>query len=413
MNHQAGTNPITTTLLSILFFAALPTAINASDSADAIHKFQKSLIEDEITGSNVVMIYRDGKRVYHKAAQSGKEGDRDIDADTLFPIWSMTKPITTVAMMTLHEQGKFDWDDKVSKYIPCLANLTWRDGDEIKPCTKPLRVIHLMTHRSGWQYDIHRDRDRTPVGVPNVAFDSVYPNQTRFNDLQSFVEACAKQPLEFEPGTRYLYGINQAILGRLIEVLTEMPFEAYLRKTIFEPLGMKDTGFSMDAERRSHFQPLWINSGHLKGFTYLLDELTYSPKSQAHFGGEGLVSTMEDYARFCEMLTHGGVFRGKRVISQKSIDTMTSRWSGGFPEEPDADIPIRGYTDGFSLFVLEDPSIHERNVPKGIFGWAGYHNTHFWIDPKNRQFGLFMSRARAFSWDIPIRLRKVVYEQKQ
>ena len=233
----------------------------------------------------------------------------------------MTKPITTVAMMILHEQGMFDWNDEVYKYIPCMANLTWRDGDEIKPCTKPLRIIHLMTHRSGWDYDV-RPGYKT-VYSPNIAFDSVYPSQSRFDDLQSYVQACAKHPLAFEPGTQYLYGISQAIQGRIVEIITGVNFEAYLRKTLLEPLGMNDTGFSMTSEQRSRFQPLWINSGQLKGYTHLLDELSYSPKSQAHFGDGGLVSKMADYARFCEMLTHGGVFRGKRILSQKSIDTLS------------------------------------------------------------------------------------------
>ena len=409
MCYSPGMNQLTAVLISGLVFVTMPTIGRAADKADAIRQFQKTLIEDEITGSNVLMIYRDGKRIYHEAVQSGKKGDRDIDSNTLFPIWSMTKPITTVAMMTLHEQGKFDWNDEVSKYIPCMAKLTWRDGDEIRPCTKPLRIIHLMTHRSGWGYDVRPGYE--PVYSPNIAFDTIFPNQTRFNDLQSYVEACAKHPLLFEPGTQYLYGINQAIQGRLIEVITGMLFEAYLRKTLFEPLGMKDTGFSRTAEQRARFHPLWIKSGHLKGYTHLLDELSYSPKSRAHFGDAGLVSTMEDYARFCEMLTGEGVFKGKRIISQKSIDTMTAKWSAGFPKEPNSFPPIPGYINGFSLFVLDDPSHSEPNAPKGIYGWVGYHNTHFWIDPKNRQFGLFMSRARAFNWDIGVGLRKIVYGQ--
>tara|TARA_Y100001933_G_scaffold46134_1_gene43962 strand:+ start:387 stop:1622 length:1236 start_codon:yes stop_codon:yes gene_type:complete len=407
MCYPSRFNQLAAIFICVSLFAALPTIGHAADKANAIRQFQQSLIDDEITGSNVVMIHRDGKWIYHEAVQSGKKGDRDIDAKTLFPIWSMTKPITTVAMMILHEHGKFDWNDEVSKYIPCMAKLTWRDGDEIKPCTKPLRIIHLMTHRSGWGYDVRPGYET--VYSPNIAFDSIYPIQTRYDDLQSYVEACANHPLAFEPGTRYLYGINQAIQGRLIEVITGMPFEAYLRKVIFEPLGMKDTGFSMTAEQRSRFQPLWFNAGHLKGYTHLLDELSYSPKSRAHFGDGGLVCTMEDYARFCEMLMDGGVFRGKRIISQKSIDTMTAKWSAGFPEEPESFPPIPGYINGFSLFVLDDPSHHEPTVPKGIYGWVGYHNTHFWIDTKNRQFGLFMSRAREFNWEIGVGLRKVLY----
>jgi CubicO group peptidase (beta-lactamase class C family) len=339
--------------------------------------------------------------------QSKKEGDQNIDVNTLFPIWSMTKPITIVAMMKLHEQGKFDWNDPVFKYIPCFKNLTFLDGNEIKACHDQLRVIHLMTHRSGYRY---YDSDPLPKGVPN--YEAVHPNQSRYNDLETYVQAVAKQPLEFSPGTRYLYGINQAILGRLVEVLSGKDFETFLTDMIFTPLGMKDTSFTMDTKRRTRFQPLWINSSSLKGFTDLLDELTYSPDNKAHFGGEGLVSTMEDYARFCEMLVEGGVFRGKRIISEQSISTMTKKWSAAFPEEPNAEELLPGYVYGFSLFVLDDPSADNPNVSKGIYGWAGYHNTHFWVDPEKRMFGLFMSRAREFNWKIPLEFREAVYGKK-
>ena len=119
---------------------------------------------------------------------------------------------------------------------------------------------------------------------------------------------------------------------------------------------------------------------------------------------------MEDYARFCEMLLAGGNFHGHQVITSESIATMTKHWSDGFPDEPNTAAPLEGHHHGFSLFVLQDPTKKEKLVPKGIYGWAGYHNTHFWIDPQNNIFGLFMSRARPFNWEIPIGLRKAVYE---
>ena len=127
MRYSSRLNQLAAVFICVSLFIALPTTGHTADKSDAIRQFQKSLIDDEITGSNVVMIHRDGKRIYHKAVQSGKEGDRDIDSKTLFPIWSMTKPITTVAMMILHEQGKFDWDDEVSKFLPSMAKLTWRE----------------------------------------------------------------------------------------------------------------------------------------------------------------------------------------------------------------------------------------------------------------------------------------------
>ena len=395
--------------LALLSSVVVTTLCEGQDLKSSIEQYQRSLIEEELTGSNVTLISKDGKRIYHQAVQSSLEGDKSIDNKTIFPIWSMSKPITTVAMMILHEQGKFEWNDKVSKFLPCFQSLNWKDGDTIRPCTQPLKILHLMTHRAGWTYPkIQNDIDTD--GVADVSFNSIYPNQTRFNDLQSYVESCARTPLAFEPGTEYLYGPNQGIQGRLIEVISGLPLEEFFQEKIFNPLGMVDTGFSMSDEQRKRFQPLFINTGPLKGFTYLLDEMTYQDGSRAHFGDAGLVSTMEDYARFCEMLLAGGNFHGHQVITSESIATMTKHWSDGFPDEPNAAAPLEGHHHGFSLFVLQDPTKKEKLVPKGIYGWAGYHNTHFWIDPQNNIFGLFMSRARPFNWEIPIGLRKAVYE---
>ena len=141
-----------------------------------------------------------------------------------------------------------------------------------------------------------------------------------------------------------------------------------------------------------------------------LDENTYSPSSKAHFGGEGLVSTMNDYSKFCEMLVNKGEFKGKKIMSEKSIKLMKKKWSD-WPRGNDLFDKMEGYHNGFSVFVLNNPKEDNPNVPKGIWGWAGYHNTHFWIDEKNKVFGLIMSRAREFTWDIPLGVRKIVYSK--
>jgi CubicO group peptidase (beta-lactamase class C family) len=341
------------------------------------------------------MVFKDGETIYHETSNSGMAGDAKINAGTLFPVWSMSKPITTVGMLILHERGLFDWNDPVSKYLPCFAGLTLRDGDTVRPVTEPLRIVHLMTHRSGFTY-------YTAAGPPSYAAAS--PTQTRFNDLQQFVEVAARTPVNFEPGSDFAYGINQAILGRLAEVLSGQAFAEYLEEVLFAPLDMTETSFVLDAERRSRFQPLYINSGALKGFTGLLDELTYSESSRAHFGGEGLVSSMGDYAAFCEMLLGGGEFRGRRIVSEASLTSMTSPWTEDF--DP-AGAP--GFDMGFGVFVMDESGLEGSLAPKGIFGWSGYHNTHFWIDPASNLFGLFMSRAREFNFEIPLQMRVALY----
>ena len=384
--------------------------------AGDILALQKDLIDREVTGSNMILVAGKDGELYRHVQNSGKRGDRDITAETLFPIWSMSKPITIVAMMTLFEQGKFSFDDPVSKYIPCFANLQVVDGDDVRPAMKPLLVEHLMSHRSGYGYYVMGGGSTEAPAPP--AYDRPHPNQTRFNDLQEFCEVTAKQPLMFEPGADFLYGINQAILGRLVEVLSGMSFADYLQEQIFGPLEMSSTSFVLDDDRRARLQPLWINleiapvvegmpppGGTIKGFTTLLNELTYSPRSEAHFGGEGLISCPADYARFCQMLVAGGVYKGHRVLSQDSIDRMTA------PKSRDIFAPVNGggMDMGYSVFVMRDAAGEGTQTPAGVFGWSGYHNTHFWIDPKNELFALFVSRAREFNFDIPRRLRAAVY----
>ncbi|MDA7668804.1 beta-lactamase family protein [bacterium] len=145
------------------------------DFVERLTTMQESLIENEVTGSNIILVGLDGELVHRSVRNSGRQGDRDITEETLFPIWSMSKPITIVAMMTLHEQGLFDWNDPVSKYIPCFADLTVRDGDTIRPAKTPLRVIDLMTHRSGYSYY------PSVPGIP-PRHDQPQQSQTKFED---------------------------------------------------------------------------------------------------------------------------------------------------------------------------------------------------------------------------------------
>ena len=381
------------TVLAFLFLSFL---IANADFA-SVKEFQKSVIDDEFTGSNVAMIFQDGKTIYHHTQNSSKPGDKDVTPDTIFPIWSMTKPITIVAMMTLHEKGLVDFDDPVSKYIPQFENLKCKGEDGIYDCNKELKVIHLMTHRSGYGYRGDPSHFATTSTI-------------KYLNLEDFVEDVAKLPLEFEPGEQYRYGISQAILGRVVEVITGKTFYEYLKETIFDPLGMKDTKFYLtDDERAKHFQPLFINTGNLKGFTFGLDGLSYAEDNQAYYGGEGGVSTLSDYSKFCEMLLNGGRFKGKKIISRKSIKTMTRKYSEGYPLNESAPKNYPGFYLGFSLFILEDPDIDGVNSSKGIWGWGGYHNTIFWIDPEKNLYGLFMSRALHTKADFQKQFRKAVY----
>lgn len=382
-----------------LLIALSLSALNlANADFDAVKEFQKSIIEEEMTGSNAAMVFQRGKVVYHHIQNSSKKGDKDVTSETIFPIWSMSKPITIAAMMTLHEQGLVDFEDPVSKFIPQFSDLKCQGEDGVYDCNNELKIIHLLTHRSGYAY---RSDPSHFAQTSTVEYD----------DLKTFAESVATLPLEFEPGENYRYGISQAILGRVVEVVTGMTYYEYLKETIFDPLGMKDTKFYLtDDERKNRFQPLFMNSANLKGFTTELDYLSYAEGSQAYFGGEGLVSTLADYSKFCQMLLDDGRFEGNRIISKKSIRLMTEKHSEGYPLNENAPKNYPGFYLGFSFFILEDPEVDGVNATKGIWGWSGYHNTHFWIDPQKDLFGLFMSRARHSNASFQKEFRKAVYQ---
>ena len=361
---------------------------------NSILQFQNELITSEKTGSNVAMVFKDGEVVYNETVNSNKEGDKEINEETIFPIFSMSKPITIVAMMTLYEKGLINFDDNVSKYIPEFSELQCKDDNgDVYSCENDLKILHLMTHRSGYTY----------YGNP-LNFTSTI----KYDNLDDFVTDVSKHPVEFEPGSSYLYGINQAILGKVVEVVTGMSFYEYLKGTIFDPLGMNETKFYLTPEDRKRFQPLFINSGSLKGFTNFLDEMTYDVNNRAYFGGEGLVSTMRDYSKFCQMLLNNGELNGNKIIDRSSIDLIVEKHSD-LESDPFLNIN-EGFHLGFSVFVLNDPEKDGTNSSEGIYGWSGYHNTHFWIDNEKNLFGLFMTRAREFSFGIQGDFRKAVYE---
>jgi CubicO group peptidase (beta-lactamase class C family) len=372
-----------------------------------IKLLQKKLIVDEITGSNVALVYKEGSVVYFNIQNSGKIGDKNISnqsykpyKETIFPIWSMSKPISIVATMILLERGLIKLTDNISKYIPAMKNMNCETENGIQPCENQIKIIDLLTHRSGLGY----------YSDPGYGYG--YTNSIKYDNLEEFTNDLSEVVLKFEPGLKYFYGINQAVLGRVIEVVSNQTFFEFLKKELFGQLEMNETKFYLTKQERDRFQPLFINTGALKGFTYELNELSYKKNNEAYFGGEGLVSTLGDYSNFCKMLLNGGSYNGKKIISQNSINLMTKKYSQSYPNEEFADTRKLGFYYGFSLFVLENPEIDNTNSTKGIYGWSGYHNTHFWIDPEKQLFAIFLSRSRQgiSNIDTQKEFRRAVYK---
>ena len=372
------------------------------ENENPIAKFQQNLVDQGITGSNVTQVFQDGKVIYSNIVNSGALGDKDINDNTIFPIWSMSKTVTTVAMMILLDEGKYDLNDNVADYLPEYENINCKGPDGIYPCEKKLKIIHLLTHRSGYTY--YANSGANWVSTLHTDLYPAYTNTVRFDNLDDYSKAVAKIPLDFEPGLMYTYGLNQAILGRLIEVISDQSFYSFLKDKIFDKLGMDDTKFHLTTNDRERFQPLRVNikantafnnsDFHLEGYTAALDGYTYNENNKAHFGGEGLVSTMSDFAKFCEMLVNNGVYKDQRIVSKDGIEIMTAKYSNGYPDPSEPNVfPLEGYAYGFTFNVLEDSDAWGSGAPSGIYGWSGYHNTWFWIDPTNKLYALFMSNS--------------------
>lgn len=402
-----------------LFFFILLFSCNNEIKENKILEFQKELISNQTTGSNVVLIHKQGEIVYNEVVNSKNLGDKDIDGNTIFAIHSMSKPITTVAMMILLDRGSYDLNDNLSKYLPEYENVKCKGENEIYQCKNKIKIIDLLTHRSGYTY--YNQYGENWLFNMHKGIYPDYINTSRFSNLDDFSNAISKEPLDFEPGTMYTYGLNQAILGRLIEVLTGQSFYDFLKENLFDKLEMYDTKFHLTYEERSRLHPLHVNINantpfnqsdfNLKGYTAALDGYSYLPKNKAHFGGEGLVSTLNDYSNFCKMLVNKGKYNEEIIISENSFNLMVDKYTNAYPDpnEPFTFPDLEGYYIGFTFSVLENQEVDGTGASKGIFGWSGYHNTHFWIDTEKDIYAIFLSRSIEFDFKILNGLKKAVY----
>jgi len=363
---------------------------------DAVFAVQKKLIEDKHAPSNVGLIARRGKVVYYRAAASGMLHDRVIRDQTVFPIWSMTKPITSVAAMILHERGKFKLDNPVADALPELAKVKVKIADgKTVPLAKPITYRDLFRHTAGFDgYE----------GLYNQ--DGFWGKTTRAKSLKWIIGELIKEPIGHQPGVKYTYGMSTAVLGRAIEVLSGKTLDKFLRKELFRPLGMKDTSFHLTKRTRKRFQPLSVfEDGAFRAGKPAEDELPYAKEVPLYLGGEGLVSTMADYARFCQMLLDGGCAQDEKQILKPA--TLKLMWADHLGDIPGYDDRKNGNGFGLGFYVLNN---FNRYGADGVYGWGGYHTTHFWIDPQNEMYAIFLCRRYPFNEATLTQFRAAVYE---
>jgi CubicO group peptidase (beta-lactamase class C family) len=364
----------------------------SSERLAQLRSGMKELVDQGRLAGVVTMVSRHGKVVEFDAA-----GKRDIAAnapmqkDSIFRIYSMSKPITGVAMMILFEEGKWQLNDPVAKYIPEFAKLKVYSTEAnnnvvMKDQVHPVTMRELMSHSGGFTYGFFSN---TAVDKLQLEADLLNPNNT----LDEFIKRAAKLPLNSQPGSEWHYSISVDIQGYIVQKLSGMPFEEFLEKRIFKPLGMVDTAFYVPKEKLNRFAEFYNydKDGKLQAVG-VKDGLNhdFAAKPALSSGGGGLVSTATDYMRFCQMLLNGGQLDGARILSPLTVELMRTNV---LPPS----LPTLGPGTGFGLDfgVITDPVAAGGYYGKGTYSWGGAAGTWFWIDPVNDLIVLGMIQQAA------------------
>ncbi|MBI1761934.1 MAG: serine hydrolase [Acidobacteria bacterium] len=392
-----------------------PEAVGlSSERLERINQlFARKIKEGKLVGA-LTLVARRGKLVHLAAAgQADAEAGRPLKSDAIFRIYSMTKPITTVAAMLLYEEGKFQLDDPLLMYLPEFKDVQvyGENGALVKP-KRPIAVRDLMSHTSGLTYGLFGD---TPVDRQYRAANLLSGDLT----LAEFTKKLSALPLLFHPGEQWNYGVSTDVLGRLVEVLSGSTLDEFMRQRIFKPLGMSDTAFDVPAAKLDRFTVnyQWGLSpfalADADGKRVIADQpgkSRYARPATFYSGGGGLVSTAHDYLRFCQMLLNGGTLEGVRLLSPKTVQLMTMDHTA-HARKPTAGVTIgEGTGFGLGFRVVTDAADHQRIGSLGTFDWAGAASTSFFIDPKEQLIGIMMTQKMPTDLRLMAEFRTAVYQ---
>ena len=384
------------------------------------HFERRYLADGKIAGCQVA-VARHGSLGYHRSfGLMDRERGKPVTDDTIWRIYSMTKPITGVALLTLYERGAFQLNDPVHRFIPQWKDLKVRekDGDgstRLVDPHRPMSVRDLMMHMSGLGF-AGRFLPSVTVGEDGTA--SVGASWERGTTLETLVDRLAERPLRFHPGTQWLYTVSTDICGRLVEIISGQRFDEYLRSTLFEPLGMEDTAFAVPDDKVDRFAANYARTAD-KRLLLADDPTTSTFRRTPTFlsGGGGLVSTTADYLRFCQMLANGGELDGVRILGRKTVELMTANHLPGNGELREFALP-GGYGEvgfdgtGFGLTVAVGlgPTRTQVIGSAGEYMWGGWASTAFWIDPSEELIVVFMTQlVPSGTFNVRNQLKALVY----
>jgi CubicO group peptidase (beta-lactamase class C family) len=359
----------------------------SSERLARIHAAMERYISHGDVAGSVALVSRRGKVAYLDVqGNMDIEGKKPMRADSMFRIASMTKPIASIAAMMLYEQGYFQLNDPVSKFIPEFKNPKVAVASapapyKVIPADREITIRHLLTHTAGLP--------NTYVGFMVSDFNKLSAERKPSDTVCDMTRKLAKMPLEFEPGTQWAYGPATDVLGCLVEIISGMTLEQYFQQKIFTPLGMTDTYFNMPEDKLARLSTIYRPAAP----NGILPVAMTVPRTTRYFSGAGgLISTAGDYARFCQMLLDGGTLDGTRLVSRKTIELMTKNHIGD--AKLWASLPGRRFGLGFS--VVTDLGESANLGSAGSYGWGGAFGTYFWVDPKEKSFAILMIQIRPY-----------------
>jgi CubicO group peptidase (beta-lactamase class C family) len=373
--------------------------------------FRNEIAGNKIAGA-IVMIQRNGKTAYFSSFGVRDPGTKEpMTPDSIFRIYSMSKPITTVAAMMLVEEGKLQLDEPLSKYIPAFANVKVGvekkgedgvTGFDMVPAKRPITIQDLMRHTSGLTYGFFGE------GAVKKAYVNAHLTEGDVDNAE-FADRLAKLPLAYQPGTTWDYSQSTDILGRVIEVVSGKSLYEFEKERLLDPLGMKDTSFYVTDPAKKSLVAEPLPDDRKIGNDAAMRDPRVVKKWES--GGGGMVSTIGDYARFTQMLLNGGTLDGKRYLSPKTVAYMGSNHvgpgSGITPGPYYLPGPGFGFGLGFAVRTEAGESAAEGSV--GEMSWSGAGGTTFWIDPKENMFVVFMAQTVSQRGRLRVALKNIVY----
>ena len=394
---------------------ASPESVGMSSERLArIEKMCKEALENNDIPGAVVLVARHGKIVFHKAyGMADNQTGRALKKDDIFRIASQSKAITSTAVMMLWEEGKFQLDDPISKYIPefknpqVLKTFQYKDTSyTTEPANKEITIRHLLTHTSGLGYGVIDGDERFKMIYNKAGCTDLFTTENI--SIEESVKKLAKLPLHHNPGEKYTYSEGLDVLGYFIEKISGLSFDVFLRDRIFKPLGMNDTGFYLPEDKAGRLVYVQKKeNGKWERYPVTFYDPEYPVKGAKRFfsGGAGLSSTAKDYATFLQMYLNGGELNGVRILSRTTVQSMMGNqtgtlWGGD----------AKHY--GLAFGVVTKKGQDQGGIgSEGTFDWGGYFNTQYFADPKEKIIGIIMKQTQGPTDDQTRWMYRLLIEQ--